>query len=134
MMIENIKYLYRYEEIRYSLGVDQFDNAIPGHTLKVALRKYKVVKKTNKGYRISLLSELFLPNNSSSDIDIKNTRFVLSTAKKKFACETIELAKESFIARKNRQLSILKRQIRDVEEALYIIQSNNDNTNLIKFI
>ena len=45
-------------------------------------------------------------------------RFVLLTARKKFAHPTIEEAKESFRARKHRQISILRGQLRRVEKAL----------------
>ena len=45
-------------------------------------------------------------------------KFVLSGARKRFACPTIEEAKESFIARKTRQLAILRARVLRVESLL----------------
>lgn len=50
--------------------------------------------------------------------DYGTERFVLNDAKKQFACPTEEEAKTSFLARKNRQLGILRAQVRDVERAM----------------
>lgn len=47
-------------------------------------------------------------------------RFVLSGAKKRFACPTKLEAIESFIARKRRQIPILTKQLRNAEEALKV--------------
>jgi len=47
------EYFYRYEERRWSLGADEFDNPYPGYRLTVELEEYQVVKKTPKGVWLS---------------------------------------------------------------------------------
>jgi hypothetical protein len=89
-------YLYRYQEQSYSIGVDQFDNPLPGYHLIIELYSYRVIRETSKGVWIN---------------DYGKDRFVLLTARKKFACRTKEEALESFIARKNRQIKILSDQL-----------------------
>lgn len=44
----------------------------------------------------------------------RTRRFVLKTARKRYACPTFDEALESFIARKKRQRAILRHQLRDV--------------------
>jgi hypothetical protein len=90
-------YLYRYQEQSYSNGVDQFDDSLPSYQLKVNLHKYQIIKETPKG--------VWIKRNYIKD------KFILLTAKKKFACRTKEEALESFIARKNRQIEILSGQL-----------------------
>lgn len=51
-------------------------------------------------------------------------KFVKSDAKKKFACEKEEDALESYYARKRRQISILKHQLRQAEAALRLKPGN----------
>src|SRR5689334_1803181 len=88
---------YRYDSIQTTDGIS------------VWLQKYQVTKQTPKGVWI----------------DIYGTeRFILKNARKHYACETIELAKESFIARKNRQIRILKHQLRNAQLALEEINNN----------
>lgn len=102
--------LYRYEETYYSLGCDEYGDPYPGHTIKVHLNYYKVLKRTPKGAWIEYWKN---PNGK---------KFVNLTARKKFACDNEEDAKESFIARKNRQIKILKSQLKNAREALAIMQ------------
>jgi hypothetical protein len=90
-------YLYRYEDQTYSAGVDQFDNVLPGYDLKILLHKYQIIKETSKGVWIKK--------------DYTKDKFVLLTARKKFACRTKEEALKSFIARKSRQIKILSDQL-----------------------
>lgn len=47
-------------------------------------------------------------------------RFVLLTARKKYACETLEEAVESFLARKTRQASIYQHRLNDAKRAKHI--------------
>lgn len=54
-------------------------------------------------------------------------KFVLNTSRKKFAYPTRELALESFIARKTRQIGILKAQTIRAETALKAAQSYEIN-------
>ena len=91
------KYWYRYEDVRYAHMVD-------GSFVSVELRKYPVLKTTPEG--VWLFTE-------------GRRRWVKRDARKRFACPTKREASESFKARKQRQLAILKRQIKGVESALY---------------
>lgn len=99
--------LYRYEMMRYSLGVDEWDNPIPGCRVDVSLHDYPIVKRTPKGAWIDIYGR---------------RRFVLLSARKQFACETPEQAARSFVARKQRQLRILQEQTKEVERALAILR------------
>ena len=101
--------LYRYQEQSYSNGVDQFDNPLPGYKLKIELHTYRIIRETPKGVWIN---------------DYGKDRFVLLTAKKKFACRTKEEALESFIARKNRQIGILSAQLEKAKLAKRFAKNN----------
>lgn len=62
-------------------------------------------------------------------IDVYGTeRFVRDKAHKHFACETKELALASFIARKQRQIRILRAQLRGAEAALTVAQQGTPET------
>lgn len=99
--------MYRYREWRYSLGCDEFDNPYPGHRLEVACEEYPITKRTAKGVKIEVCPGY--------------ERFVANDTRKRFACETKELAKEQFRYRKLAQRRILKAQLADVEQALKLI-------------
>ena len=119
------EYLYRYEEVRYSLGVDQFDDPYPGYRLVVHCVKYKIIRRTPKGVWIRYYDNLI-----ALDED-KNKKFVLLTARKKFACETKEEARKSFIARKKRQIEILKAHLEQAETSLYIAETDIENKSIV---
>jgi hypothetical protein len=72
-------------------------------------RQYKVTKITPKGVWLDLGF---------------HQRFVRSGANRQFASPTIELAKEKFIRRKERHLSILQKQAQDVKRALELIHEH----------
>lgn len=55
----------------------------------------------------------------------KKTRFVLTRARKRYACPTVEEALASYHARKKRQASILRYQLRNAEAAL-TLQSDGE--------
>lgn len=101
--VEPAVYYYRFDDVRYSNGVDQFDNPLPGYTLKVELLKTRVHHFTPKGARL------------------ENGVFVLNSATKRYAYETVDLAKESFIARKKRLIQIHQSRINQAEQALKLI-------------
>jgi len=101
------EYLYRYEEIRYSLGIDQYDEPLPGYNLKIELSRFRILKRTPKGVWISLYGRIW-----------DDKRFVLLTANKKYACITKADAMVSFIARKKKQIQILRGQLKQANEAL----------------
>jgi hypothetical protein len=105
------EYYYRFESISYSPGVDQFDNPLPGPgRLDVYLQKLRIIRRTPKGVWVDRTSHRF-----------HGPRFILTDARKRFACPTIEEAKESFIARKKRHIRIMKRLISEAERALEVI-------------
>jgi len=103
---DSLGYLYRYEDVKYSRGCDEFDNPYPGYDLKVELHKYRITRRTPKGAWISLSG---FPGHE---------KFVLLDARKKFACETGEDAMESFRRRKQKQAKILEGQLKRVQWAL----------------
>jgi hypothetical protein len=98
---------YRYEDVRYASSLDEFDNPIGEGRLEVKLREFAVFKHTPKGVWIGWSGP---------------EKFVLRESRKRYACPTIEEAKESFIARKKRQAGIYRARLRDAEKALAIIQ------------
>lgn len=98
--------LYRIELTRWSLGVDQFDDPLPGCTYSLDVEEYRVIKETPKGAWIHYGFD---------------KKFVKLDARKRFACPTIEEAAESFKARKRRQIKILKANLNEAEVALKLI-------------
>jgi hypothetical protein len=94
--VKPIGIAYRYNGVLYGDG--------NGYTyIRVYLSKYPITKKTNKGIWIDIFGR---------------KRFVLLSARKKYACLTQEEALESFKARKNRQIRILNSQLTHAKEAL----------------
>ena len=106
---------YRYEDVQYST-CDEFGVASGGH-LVVELRTYQVLKHTPKGVWLSLAGGGF------SCIQGGNKRFVLKDAHKKFACPTLELARKSFIARKQRQVQIHTARANQAKRAILLAES-----------
>lgn len=97
---------YRFENFRYAGGVDEWGDPIPGDgRAAVRVVEIAVVKFTPKGAWVI-------------DHYDDRKRFVLGAARKRYACPTIEEARASFVARKRRQIQILKARARDAEEAL----------------
>lgn len=86
------KTLFRYREMLWENGVS------------LICEEYQVTKTTPCGVWISLGGEA--------------RKWVSSYTKKRFACETKELALESFRARKKRQIRILKAKLEVAEAAL----------------
>lgn len=76
---------------------------IEGGTVSVYLCEYEVVKQTPKGVWVGFFGD---------------KHFVLNESRKKFAWPTKELAKESFIIRKKRQIGHCKSTIISCELAL----------------
>lgn len=94
---------FRFEDRHYS----QLDwSGEHSHTIvRVEKREYSVIKTTPKGVWL--------------DLGFGGKRFVRTDARKQWASPTEEAAKKHFIARKNRQIGILRAQIQHVEEALF---------------
>ena len=104
--IENKK-LYRYDDIVFYEG-----------DIRVLLSEYNITKRTDCGVWISQFGS--------------KPQFVLlqwsngCKPKKCFAYPTKELARESFIARKERQIQILKCQLYRAQKSLEIIKEKKD--------
>jgi hypothetical protein len=107
------EHFYRITETTYSAGCDDWGDPIPGGPTRTNLSKYKVLRRTPKGAWIEDLGGLF-----------SDRRFVLLSARKRFAAPTVEEAIESYKARKARQIKILNGQIRRAEEALRYLDTH----------
>lgn len=83
---------YRFEQRSYSHAVDEWGDRFETRT-ELQLHRFKVLKVTPKGVWLNLNC-------------FGNKRFVLFTSRKRFACATLAEAKESFRARKARQIRI----------------------------
>jgi hypothetical protein len=112
---------YRYEEQRYAPSLDEYDRPMGRGTIQLHLREYAVIKTTPKGVWLESQQYRFTRG------VISDRRFVLREARKRFACPTKEEALVSFLARKNRQLRILKSQIRDVEDAILLAKGESNS-------
>jgi hypothetical protein len=100
---------FRYEDVAYAQGVDEYGDIIPGEpTIRVLLRKCKVLRETPKG--------VWVEKYAGDEVFIRNS------ATKKYAYSTIEEAKKGFIARKNAQLRILRAGVVRASKALKAIQ------------
>jgi hypothetical protein len=99
---------FRYHDEHYAAALDEYENPIGAGRIGVVLWRIPLIKETPKGVWIG-----YSPCTK---------RFVLKAAHKRYACSTEQEAKESFIARKKRQISILKARLRDAEEALKLME------------
>lgn len=84
---------YRFEDHTYSVVVDAEREELRT-SAEITLIRFPVLRKTPMGVWLNI-----------GFID-EHKRFVLTKARKRFACPTIEEAKESFIARKQFQVRI----------------------------
>lgn len=89
-------YYYRIEDYLTAAPLDEFDNPTGPPNLNITIRRYKVERYTPKGVQLGYAF---------------GTRFVLHDARKKWACPTLELALESFIARKQKQVALLQARV-----------------------
>lgn len=100
---------YRYHDMRvaeYMTESDTFTSSI----CKVVLQKIPVLHYTPKGVWL----------------DWKGRSFVLTDARKRWACPTEKEAMVSFLARKKRQLGIIKAQLDNVNDAIKIAEKMNN--------
>lgn len=88
---EGKEFWYRYEDYVVSAGVDEFDNSVGPGIVEVTLRRLVVLRRTPKGVWL--------------DVNGRE-RFVLTGARKRYACCTDAEARESFLARKKAQARI----------------------------
>ena len=105
-MLKHEKF-YRYEDKRHC-SIDEFDD-INGSYVKIYLLQYDVIKKTPKGVWISY----------SLDFNGNYKKFILLTARKKYANSTKEKALNDYLYRKKRQVQILKSRLNNAKDALY---------------
>lgn len=99
---------FRYEDVQYAAPVDEFDRPCGEGQLTVELRKYEVLRHTPKGVWLRLYCG--------------DKRFVLRDARKKFACPTLALAKESFLARKKCQVRIYTARANRAKRAIALAE------------
>jgi len=109
---------HRYEDYR-TCSFDADGDSMGGSRGHVRHREFEVVKHTPKGVQ---LTEYYGGDDCFSGY---GQRFVLNESRKQYACPTIEKAKESFIARKNKQISIYQARINSAKEALDIINGEH---------
>lgn len=98
---------YRYKDIVYAAPLDESGDPIGQGRLEVALHTYRVVTTTPKGVWLDI------------------GRFVLTSGRKRFAWPTQAEAMTSFLARKERQLSILRAQANRVERAIALAKNHD---------
>ena len=92
---------YRFQETYYASSLDEFDNPIPDSgTVRLHLLKFDVEKTTPKGVRLA------------------GGRWVNESSRKRYACPSIEEARQSFLARKRAEIKHLLARVRKVEKAL----------------
>lgn len=80
----------------------------------VLLEEYRVVRRTPKGCWIQIAPGYPKPK----------LKFVLNDSVKRWAHDTRDDAKTSFLARKRRQLSILRNRITDIEACVLAINED----------
>lgn len=98
---------FRFEDFRWAAPLNEWDEPVGKGRADVHLVTYNIVKRTPKGFR------LYDPIEG-------RTRLVCHHWRKKFASETIEQAKEDFLARKAAQMRILLNKVKHVEEAVAV--------------
>jgi len=91
---------YRYEDVAYAVLSNGQDDRWHSR-LEVELRTYPVLRRTPKGVWLDID-----PCDPFGRFDEPTRRFVLTNARRRFACPTLEEAKASFIARKRAQIRI----------------------------
>jgi hypothetical protein len=97
------------EDYNTAAPLDEYDNPIPGGgSTHVRLIKFQVVRHTPKGVWLSWFG--------------CRSRFVLKGAHKRFACPTLAEAKESFLARKKRQIGIYEARIKTAKQAIELAE------------
>lgn len=105
---------FRYEEVRRGTGyTDEGGEYVStGSYVELQLREFRVIKQTPCGVRID-------------DWRSPHGRFISRDWNKQWACPTVELARQSFIARKRRQAGILEAQLRQAKEAMQLAQDGH---------
>lgn len=97
---------YRFEDFLTASFGDSYSSS----SVRVRLVKFDVVKKTPKGVWIGF--------------GTSKVRFCRLDSRRKYACPSVEEAKESFLNRKRTQISIYKNRIKMAEAALSLVQKS----------
>jgi len=113
--MRDIEKLYRYYDVQYSAGCDEYGGDLGPGPVKVHLMEFSIIKETRCGVWILTGYWFGTPEEKPPK---EAMRFVNMQANKKYACRTKEEALESFKARKRRQIHILKSQTERAEKAL----------------
>lgn len=101
---ENPTYWFRFDEQSYSVSNEWGEHS---HSrLELQLRKVKVIRETPKGVWVI-----------GGHYGWNNPRFILKDARKRHACSTVEEAKASFIARKEKQARIYRARAEAADNA-----------------
>lgn len=95
----DVEVLWRCKARRYSYIIDADADKFGVTEPRLEMLWYRIIKRTPKGARLY-------------------GKFVLLTAKKQWACETEAQALTSFIARKERQISILNAKLQSAKQDL----------------
>lgn len=104
------------DHLEGSGSTDVCGEFIPGPSyVRVHCSAFPVLKHTAKGVWLSVYGE---------------RRFVLRSARKRFACPTIDEARVSFIARKTRQAGIFEKRANDAHRAIEIAKAQALRPNL----
>ena len=93
---------YRMEGVQYAPPIDDFGNLSGPSRIDVVIHQYEVSHHTPCGVRL------------------ESGKVVLHRHKKKFACATVEEAKQCFLAKKNRQIKILSAKVNAVKQMIDI--------------
>lgn len=109
----NAEVLYRYDTVAWAAPLDDNDYPIGPSKVTIVLNTFPILSRTTCGVWIDYQA----PRSSSTK------KFVNLNARKQFANKSPAEAKQSFIARKKRQLRILKHEVDAVEQSLYLIES-----------
>ena len=110
---------HRFEDYLEGPGVDEYERPLGPSQVRIRHQQFRVLRKTpcgvwiNEGYR---------------------ERFILTDARKHFACPTVEEAKASYIARKGRQIRILSGKLRKAKLALAMISKGVDGEFGLSFV
>jgi hypothetical protein len=112
--VSAVEIWYRYEDVAYAASADEFGESRGHGTIEIHLNEYRVNRRTPKG--------VFLdtgPLDGGWHSANAKQKFVLLTARKRFACPTKEEAQASFIARKRRQIKIYEARADRARQALF---------------
>ena len=106
------EYLYRYDHVA-TADWDEDSCMARNRRIRLYLSRYKIVKRTEKGTWIDMGGYTV----SGKHFGPKD-KFVLTQARKHYACETLEEALKSYQRRKVLQIGYLSTQQADAERGL----------------